>query len=216
MEAIGADRRSLPSLRLIGRLEAGGAEAGSSGSAFELKETSPGRYEGFAPLSDRGLAGIEVLDPLSGSRASTWVWRSPGGESSAEGPDEAALSLIASSGGGELLRADGLSPPRPGVRWSSIAMRFPLLVLAALLFVADLYLRSTMAGQLGRALSAFAAWWAAQKALAESARLRPWPGPGPEEDMASIELREKRFMEMQRKLAIHVSRRSEKREDRDA
>jgi Ca-activated chloride channel family protein len=205
VEAVGPDRRSLSSLRLIGAAE-------GRGSSFELKETAPGRYEGFAPLSGRGLAGIDILDPLSGSRTSTWVWQSPGGESAASGPDGAALALIASSSGGELLPPEGLVPPDPATRWSWLGIRLPLLVLAALLLVADLYLRSTMAGQFARARSALASWWAAQKAAIESSRAKRRP----DEDRLASESRDQRYMEMQRRLAEHVSRRYEDKEDRGA
>jgi hypothetical protein len=203
VEARGADRRSLSSLRLVASADGGRSARGSS---FSLRETAPGRYEGFAPLSGKGLFGIDVLDPVSGSRASTWAWQSAGGESAAGGPDLSALSLIASASGGSLVPAEGILPPRASVHWSSLDLSLPLLVLAALLLVGDLFLRSTMAGQLGRAAAAVAAWWAAQRSLLESAR----GAPPAEEDRAARELREKRYAEMQIKLAEHVARRSER------
>jgi Mg-chelatase subunit ChlD len=206
VEAIGPDKRSLSSLRLIGRSGSG------SNPSFELAETAPGRYEGFAPLSDKGLVGIDILDPLSGSRASTWVWTPSGGESASAGPDRAALSLISSSSGGELLSAEGLVPPKASTRWSWFGIGLPLLVLAALLLVSDLYLRSTMSGQMGRAISSFASWWAAQEALVESYRSNRRP---PEQELSS-EAQDERYMEMQQSLARHVSRRYEKKEDQDA
>jgi Ca-activated chloride channel homolog len=202
VEAQGPDRRSLSSLRLVGSIEKGGA---ASGSAFDLKETAPGRYEGFAPLSGRGLVGIDVLDPLSGLRAPTWLWQSLGGESAAGGPDRAALSLIASSSGGALVAVEDASPPKPTIHWSRIGIRSPLLLLAVLLLVADLYLRSTMAGQLGRALSALSSWWISQRVVIDSSRAK-WPN---EDDRLSSERREQRYLEIQKKHAERASRRFE-------
>ena len=121
--------------------------AGSGGSAFGLDETAPGRYEGYAPLGSEGLADYEILDPTSGARASAWAWIPPRLESSRLGPDYRSLSLIASSTGGRLLSSGTLEPPAPTLRWRSLAMGLPLLGAAALLFVAELYLRSTMTGQ---------------------------------------------------------------------
>ena len=203
VEAQGPDRRSLSSLRLVGSVEKGRA---AGGSAFDLKETAPGRYEGFTPLPGRGLVGIDILDPLSGSKASAWVWQSLGGESAAGGPDRATLSLIASSSGGALVAADEAALPRPSLRWSRFGIRLPLLVLAALLLLADLYLRSTMAGQLGRAASALSSWWASQRALIESSRAK-WPF---EDDRLSRETKDRHYLEMQKRLAEHVSRRYER------
>jgi hypothetical protein len=85
-------------------------------------------------------------------------------------------------------------------------MRLPLLVLAALLLVADLYFRSTMAGQLGRALEALSSWWAAQQSAIEVAKGLL----SPEAERAERELRERRDAEMQVRLAEHVARRSER------
>jgi Ca-activated chloride channel homolog len=208
VEAIGPDRRSLSSLRLAGRARG----EGGSATAFDFRETAPGRYEGFAPLGDEGLASIEVIDPVSGASASTWAWRAPGGESSATGPDLAALSLIASSRGGSLLSPSGLEPAKVRTSWTKLRLALPCLVLALLSFVAELFLRSTMAGQLGRARSALAAWWSGQRALAEASRAaRPWL----EQTRASSDAEDRRFMEMQRRLAMHVSRRYTEKEKAD-
>jgi Ca-activated chloride channel family protein len=203
VEAVGPDRRSLSALRLVGRAE------GSSGAAFDLEETAPGRYEGYVPLPPGdGLVGLDVLDPVSGARASTWAWRSPGREASGLGPDEATLSLIASEAGGALLSYDRLAPPRQATRWESVGLGLPLLVLAALLFVAELYLRSTMAGQVARAKAALASWWKAQAAIAEGSRAKRWP----EQDAKSSSEQEQRLAEMRRKLALHVAHRYETKE----
>jgi hypothetical protein len=69
-----------------------------------------------------------------------------------------------------------------------------------------------MSGQMGRAISSFASWWAAQEALVESYRSNRRP---PEQELSS-EAQDERYMEMQQSLARHVSRRYEKKEDQDA
>ncbi len=207
VEAEGPDRRSLTSLRLSGRSSS--PLAGSGGSAFGLDETAPGRYEGYAPLGSEGLADYEILDPTSGVRASAWAWIPPRLESSRLGPDYGSLSLIASSTGGRLLSSGTLEPPAPTLRWRSLAMGLPLLVLAALLFVAELYLRSTMTGQVARATAALASWWSAQKAAAEAARLRRRREEGPTRDADA----DARYAEMQRRIAEHVARRYRDREE---
>lgn len=199
VEARGKDRRSLSGLRLSGKVQ------GPLGSAFSLKETAPGRYEGFAPLEGQGLFGIEVYDAASSSRGSAWAWKSPGEESSAGGADNAALSLIASSGGGELLQGEAPKAAPARLGWDRIDLRLLLLILATLLLVADLYLRSTMSGQLDRARKALAAYWAKQLSMAAASReaRNPWPS----RDAISDAEKEARFLEMQRKLAEHGSRR---------
>jgi Mg-chelatase subunit ChlD len=201
VEARGPDRRALSSLRLVGSAAPSGA-AGRS-LTFELEETAPGRYEGFVPLVGKGLLDIEALDPVAGSRASTWIWQGASVESTARGPDLAALSLIASASGGALVSADEAALPGRRTSWSFFELRLPLLVLALILFVVELYLRSTMAGQLGRASSAVAAWWSTQTALIDSSRSRR----SDEEERLESEAKERRFREMQIRLAEHVSRR---------
>jgi Mg-chelatase subunit ChlD len=199
VEARGKDRRSLSGLRLSGKVQ------GPFGSAFSLKETAPGRYEGFAPLEGQGLFGIEVYDAASSSRGSAWAWKSPGEASSAGGADNAALSLIASSGGGELLQGDAPKAAPAKLGWDRVDLRLLLIILATLLLVADLYLRSTMAGQMDRARKALAAYWAKELSMAAASReaRNPWPS----RDAISDAEKEARFLEMQRKLAEHGSRR---------
>lgn len=199
VEARGEDRRALASLRLVGR---------SGGRPFALSETAPGRYEGYVPMTESGLVGFDLLDPVSGAAAAAWAWSPPSPESSRSGPDAQALSLIASATGGRLLPQEGpgskgIAPPPAPILWQAAGLRLPLLIIAALLLVAELYLRSTMTGQIARAAAALTSWWEAQKALAELSRSRRWPpsDPGREEDG------DRRYMEMQRKLAEHVARR---------
>jgi Ca-activated chloride channel homolog len=197
VEARGPDRRSLSGLRLRGKVQ------GPGGSTFALRESSPGRYEGFAPLSGKGLFGIEIMEARSDARASTWAWRESSGEV-ARGADKAELSLIAAGGGGELLEAAGLVAPKARTSWSAFDLALPLLALAALLFLAELYLRSTMAGQLERAKAALASWWAGERAAVELAR----GARRPMREELSDEERDRRFIEMQRKLALRVARRN--------
>jgi Ca-activated chloride channel homolog len=200
VEAIGEDGRSLSGLRLVGR-------STDEGSApFALEETAPGRYEGFAPLSGPGLRGFEIRDPVSGSWTSAWAWNPPGAELSRLGPDRAALSLIADGTGGRAYALDGVALPRPVVAWRKLPLRAALLALSLFLLLADLYVRSTMLGQLRAARAAVKAWWDRQRSSAESIRSLQW-GASPREAAGAMG-DERRYEETRRKLAEHVSRRA--------
>lgn len=212
VEAIGQDGRSASSLRLVGvaRDAASGASA-LGGEGFELDETAPGRYEGYAELGSSGLVSFQILDPVAGAGASTWAWSPPGLESARLGIDWTSLALIASSTGGRVFSAVPAvlpAPPPPTTRWELAPLRLPLTILAALLLVAELYLRSTMTGQSARAAAALASWWARAKALAEASRARRWPGA----ETGADEAREKRSMEMRHRMAERVAKRYEKAE----
>lgn len=200
VEAEGPDRRSLASLHLVAK--------SSEETELSLEETAPGRYEGYLPLTGEGLVGIEAVDPMSGARASTWVWSPPGPESSRLGPDRAALSLLASSTGGEVFAPDAMAPSSAILGWKSLALGLPLLVLAVIFLAAELYLRSTMTGQVARALTAITSWWLAQKAAAEESRGRRQEAMSPSHDADE----DARQAEMQRKIAEHVARRYRERE----
>jgi Ca-activated chloride channel family protein len=205
VEAIGPDGRSVAGLHLVGRGSGRGAEP------FGLKETAPGRYEGFAPLEGSGIHGFEMLDPRSGAWTSAWVWNPPGAEMATRGPDQGSLGLVAEDSGGRVLSLDRLALPTTILRWARTPLRRPLLVLALLLLVAELYVRSTMLGQLSQARKAIAAWWAGQSAAAEALRLpRRRPSPDP------VRSDPERELLAQRRLAEHVSKRSAKTEKAEA
>jgi uncharacterized membrane protein len=206
-EAIGQDGRSASSLSLVGiaRGAASGAESGRA-EGFELEETAPGRYEGYARLGTTGLVGFQVLDPVTGAGASTWVWSPPDLESGRLGADETSLALIASSTGGRVFSAGPPEPPPPATRWAPVPIRLPLTLLAALLLVGELYLRSTMTGQFARAATALASWRA--RAMAEATQARRWPAT----ETSGDEERERRSAEMRRRMAERVAKRYEKAE----
>ncbi len=196
VDALGADRRFLSALRLNGSVQ-------GQGGAFAFEETAPGRYEAFAPIEGSGLFGIDVADENSRLRGFAWVWKDALAEASHLGPDRSALALIASETGGSLSSLDQLDPPPPARVWTAVPISSPLLVLAALLLLADLFLRSTMAGQLDRAVLAASLWWKKQRSAA-SAPLKP--AFYPVESLTEAE-REARFIELQKKLAERLSRR---------
>lgn len=197
VEAMGPDRRSQSSLRLVGKAE--------TGAAFALEEVAPGRYEGSVPLGGAGLRSFDVLDPASGSWSSAWVWAGGGAEAGGLGPDLAALSLIASSSGGKLLQRGAVLPPEARVSWSWTTLRLPLLVASLACLLAELYLRSTMTGQLERAKAAIVSRIASQRQLAEQARKRPWP----ERPANPRYQTDEQYSEMRRELARRVAQRSE-------
>lgn len=196
VDAVGRDRRSLSSLRLVGKVQ-------GATDSFGFEETAPGRYEGFVPIDGSGLFGIDLSDPISSSRGFTWIWKNAGAESANLGADLATLSLIASENGGELVPADRLEAPPERTTWEGRSLRLLLLILAALLLLADLFLRSTMAGQLDRALAAGAAWWSRQKADAELSLFVPRD----DDEGRTDPEREARHFEMQRRLAERVAKR---------
>lgn len=209
VEALGPGQRSATGLHLVGRADSKGSSTATAGG-FDFEETAPGRYEAYAVPGATGLVGLDILEPSSGARASTWAWNPPGLESPGLGPDLAALALVASSSGGGLLAPGRLEPPAVLTTWRYASLRLPLLVLAALCLVLELYLRSTMTGQIHRALAALRSWWASQKATALASATRRWPEASPAQEADS----ERRYMEMQRRLAEHVARRYEPRGDR--
>ncbi len=201
VEAQGPDRRSLASQHILGSSPVFGA--GGKGVMIGLTETAPGRYEGYLPLGGTGLVGLEAIDPQSGARASTWVWSPPSPESTGLGPDLASLSLIASSTGGKVLSQKTLAPPPAALHWRSLALVLPLLVLSVLLLGTELYLRSTMTGQVARALAAFAAWWSTQKTAAEASRMRGQVANSRDSDANE----DARQAELRRKIAENLARR---------
>jgi hypothetical protein len=196
VDAVGNDRRSLSSLRLVGKVQ------GASGS-FGLVETAPGRYEGFVPIAASGLFGIDLFDPITRSAGFAWVWVEPRAEAANLGPDLSALSLIASANGGELVSMERLEAPPVKTNWDSLSLAPALLVLAAFLLLADLLLRSTMAGQLERAVVALTLWWSRQKTDAEHSR----DAPRSDGETRTDPEREARYFEMQRRLAERVAKR---------
>jgi len=198
VEAIGEDGRSLAGLRLVG------TSTDELSSPFSLEETAPGRYEGFAPLAGPGLRGFEVRDPVSGSWSSAWAWNPPGAELSRLGPDETALSLIAGSTGGRSCELDRLRPSPAPLRWTSAPLRTFFMVLALFLLLADLYVRSTMLGRLQAARAAVLAWWNRQRTTADSIRSLQWSDVAPSSSQS-----DEAYEKTRRKLAAHVSRRSE-------
>jgi Ca-activated chloride channel homolog len=199
VEAIGEDGRSLSGLRLVGR------STDDASAPFALDETASGRYEGFAPLSGPGLRGFELRDPVSGAWTSAWAWNPPGAELSRLGPDQAALSMIADATGGRAYSLDGVEPPPAAVAWRTVPLRAALLALSIFLLMADLYVRSTMMGQLKAARAALKSWWDRQRSAAESIRSLQWREARSE---AGVMSDEQRYEATRRKLAEHVSRRA--------
>jgi len=199
VEAIGEDGRSLSGLRLVGR------STDDASAPFALEEAAPGRYEGFAPLAGPGLRGFELRDPVSGAWSSAWAWNPPGVELSRLGPDEAALSLIASATGGRQYSLDDVRLSPAVVTWRNVPLRAAFLALSLLLLLADLYVRSTMLGQLKAARAAIKAWWDRQRTTAETIRSLPWRDAQAE---GSGQNDEQRYEATRRKLAEYVSRRA--------
>jgi Mg-chelatase subunit ChlD len=197
VDALGEDGRLRTGLHLVGR------SIGNGASPFALQETAPGRYEGFAPLSELGLCGFEIRDPVTASWSSAWVWNPPGAEQSRLGPDEAALSRIAHETGGRRYTIDSVRPSAAVLMWKPMPLRALLLGLALFFLLADLYVRSTMMGQLRAAREALRAWWRRQRGTADSIRSLQW-----HDVTSSSDQSDERYEVTRRKLAEYVSRRS--------
>lgn len=159
VEARDEGGRSAGGLRLSGRrLDPAEPSSTGAGLSFELDETAPGRYEALVPLAGPGLAAFDLVEAGSGRRASTWAWAPPGAELAATGPDQAALSRLASVSGGRVLAEGEAYVPEDGWSWDRKSPRLALVALSVALLLAELCVRSLSFGQLGAAREALIAW----------------------------------------------------------
>jgi Mg-chelatase subunit ChlD len=189
-----------------GRLKTGLSLVGRSvenNSLFEMKETSPGRYEGQAPLSGIGLCGFEIRDPVSGLWTSAWAWNPPNAEQTRLGPDKSVLSRIAHETGGVYYSVDSLRTPSLVLAWRTIPLSSLFLGLALFLLLADLFVRSTMMVQLKAARETVGVWWRRQRETAESINSLKWQDSVPYSNQ-----NDEFYQARRRKLAEYVSRRS--------
>jgi Ca-activated chloride channel homolog len=165
VEAQDADGRAARGLELQGR---GG---GASSPPFALRESAPGRYEALVPAGERsssaGLERFTVRDSGTGAWTEAWAWRPRDAELSRTGPDAPALAAAAAASGGTLSESEGPFPPPDALAWRPASLRFWLILASLLLFVAELYGRSTFFGQLRMAKATMGVWWSLQKALAD-------------------------------------------------
>jgi hypothetical protein len=86
-------------------------------------------------------------------------------------------------------------------------MRGILLIITLILFLLELYGRSTMLGQLQMARATFQAWWAAQQELLESLQMRP---KAPAEEFVADD--SAKVMDAYRRLATRVYERTQKKD----
>jgi len=168
VEAVDAEGRAATGLDLRAR----GVDALSA--PFSLRETAPGRYEALAPSVSRSAdAGIEryaVSDARTGAWTEAWIWRQKDAELARTGPDEAALQAAAGRAGGALLRPEGLTPEEPRLSMRMAPLRWWALLASLVLFVVELYGRSTLFGQFKMARATAVAWWSRQERLVERMR----------------------------------------------
>jgi len=154
VDALGPDHRLAPGLSLEGQ---------SADLSFKLDETAPGHYQAIVPLASGGLRQFRVTNQLDGSWTSGWTWNPPLAESSLGGSDLAGLGRLAvGSGGGLRVPGDGLPAERAST-WTLTPVAFWFLLLAILLLLADLGMRSTMLGQLAMASALFGEWLKRQR-----------------------------------------------------
>jgi len=209
VEALGADRRLMSGLRLAAVETAAtgttgaSAAAGAEGTAFPLTETAPGRYEGYAPLEGDGLRQFTITEAQGGAWTQAWVWNPSGAEASGLGPDSVALGTMVGASGGALLDHERVSLPPTQWRWTWKPLRELLLVAALILFLLELYARSTMLGQLQMARATFQAWWARQQGFLQSLQARP---ENPEADFVPDD--SAKVMDAYRRLAARAHERS--------
>lgn len=173
VEALSQDRRLMSGLRLVAIEANSTAATGTGGAAFPLKETAPGRYEGYAPLDGGGLRQFTVSDLQGRAWTQAWVWNPSGAEAAGLGPDTAAMDTMVSASGGALIDPDHATIPPARWHWTWKPLREALLIAALVLFLLELYGRSIMLGQLHMAKATFQAWWDRQQEFLESIQARP-------------------------------------------
>jgi hypothetical protein len=105
--------------------------------------------------------------------------------------------------GGALLDHERVSLPPTQWRWTWKPLRELLLVAALILFLLELYARSTMLGQLQMARATFQAWWARQQGFLQSLQARP---ENPEADFVPDD--SAKVMDAYRRLAARAHERS--------
>lgn len=168
-----------------GHLRTGAAlAAGHEGQSYSLTEVAPGRYQTNVPLTASGLQLITLADRAGEGRTWAWAWSPSGAELSQGGADWSGLGRLAAATGGLLQPLDRPQPPPPRASWTLVALGGWLLVLALLLFVLELGIRSTSMGQGKAARTLFVAWWTDQA--------RPWTKrttPPAARDEAEVERR---------------------------
>ncbi|OHD16297.1 MAG: hypothetical protein A2087_03975 [Spirochaetes bacterium GWD1_61_31] len=157
VEALSNENSLARGLRVVGN--------DPDGNAFLLEETAPGRYEarlsareGFSLYEIRVDSGWSDGPPLP-ARTSAWFHSAGAAESAGSGRDDATLQqLVDLSGGGWLEPASPQLPPA-GLALGRVSLRWLFALLAAVLFVFELALRSFLNGRLKNVWQALRAWW---------------------------------------------------------
>lgn len=159
VEATGPDRRLRPGLQLAAR--------DGQGATFRLRETAAGRYETVIPLDEPGLHLFTVYE-INGEDWNTgWVFNPPGLEQRQAGPDTAFLERLSALTGGRSLAPENPVVPEAPWSWRLVPLRRILILLALILFVAEIIYRSTFLGQPANAWVALRTWWRRQQLAVE-------------------------------------------------
>jgi Ca-activated chloride channel family protein len=156
IDAIGMDRRLRSGLSLVGRVR------GQSGATFSLDEVIPGRYEASIPLSGAGFTWFEVTELPDGVWTADGIWALSGREYGSMGPDMNFLGYLSGSVGGEILSLNNSKPLPSKWSWRLVDVKRFLIILALLLFLVELAVRSTSLGQLAMACIALSEWWSSK------------------------------------------------------
>jgi Ca-activated chloride channel homolog len=204
VEAQGEDGRAARGLELRGRGD------GAALPPFALRESAPGRYEALVPAGERassaGLERFTIRESGTGAWTEAWAWRPRQPELSRTGPDAPALAEAAAATGGTLSPPEGPFPPPASLAWRPASLRFWLILASLLLFIAELYGRSTFFGQLKMAKATMGVWWSLQNALVAGFSARPRKRPAPETERDDSE----KVMDAYRRLARRSFERSKK------
>ncbi len=159
VEATGPDRRLRPGLQLAAR--------DGQGATFRLRETAAGRYETVIPLDEPGLHLFTVYE-INGEDWNTgWVFNPPGLEHRQAGPDNAFLNRLSTLTGGRSLTLENPEVPEALWSWRLVPLRRILILLALILFVAEIIYRSSFLGQPANAWAALRTWWRRQQLAVE-------------------------------------------------
>lgn len=161
VDAIGEDRKLKTGLKLIGR------RIDNKDNIFNLNETLSGHYEAYVPVEGSGLLQYEIKDIHNNTYGLGWAWNTPWNELNNSGPDIAMLEKISEISNGKILNIKDFSIPKTGWALSRYRIDIFLLLIALILFLIELFFRSTSFGQLSMVKALISVWWTAQNRLVE-------------------------------------------------
>ena len=123
--------------------------------------------EAYIPIKEQGLLQYEIKDFYNNTYSLAWEWNTPDIELNNSGTDLAMLENISKTGNGKILDIDNYYIPKTKWSFSRYKIDNFLFLIALILFVIELFFRSTSFGQLSMLKAVFSVWWINQKKLLE-------------------------------------------------